>query len=64
VTTAANKTLGPALLPCYRKALEARPNLRGTLVLETRVTADGKLESPKMQSSRLVAKKIDREFRD
>jgi hypothetical protein len=53
VAAAANKALGPALLPCYRKALEARPNLRGTLVLEMRVTADGQVESPRMQMSSL-----------
>lgn len=53
VATAANKALGPALLPCYRKALESRPNLRGTLVIELRVTADGKVDSPRMQMSSL-----------
>jgi hypothetical protein len=53
VATAANKALGPALLPCYRKALESRPNLRGTLVIELRVMADGHIESPKMQMSSL-----------
>jgi hypothetical protein len=53
VATAASKALAPALLPCYRKALEARPNLRGTLVIELRVLADGKVESPRMQMSSL-----------
>jgi hypothetical protein len=53
VTAAANKAFGPALLPCYRKALEARPNLRGTLVLELRVAGDGKIEAPRMQMSSL-----------
>jgi len=53
VANAARKALAPALLPCYRKALEARPNLRGTLVIELRVLADGKIESPRMQMSSL-----------
>jgi hypothetical protein len=53
VASAASKALAPALLPCYRKALEARPNLRGTLVIELRVLADGKIESPRMQMSSL-----------
>jgi hypothetical protein len=53
VASAAGKALVPALLPCYRKALEARPNLRGTLVIELRVLADGKVESPRMQMSSL-----------
>jgi hypothetical protein len=53
VASAASKTLGPALLPCYRKALESRPNLRGTLVIELRVLADGHIESPRMQMSSL-----------
>jgi hypothetical protein len=51
--TTATRSLGPALLPCYQKALQARPNLRGTLVLELRVTSDGRVESPRMQMSSL-----------
>ena len=53
VASAASKALAPVLLPCYRKALEARPNLRGTLVIELRVLADGKVEAPRMQMSSL-----------
>jgi hypothetical protein len=53
VASAANKSLAPALLPCYRKALESRPTLRGTLVLELRVLPDGQVESPRMQMSSL-----------
>jgi hypothetical protein len=53
VASAASKALAPALLPCYRKALESRPNLRGTLVIELRVLADGHIESPRMQMSSL-----------
>jgi hypothetical protein len=53
VTSAASKALVPALLPCYRKALESRPNLRGTLVIELRVLPDGKIEAPRMQMSSL-----------
>jgi hypothetical protein len=53
VAAAVNKALAPALLPCYRKALEARPNLRGTLVLEVRVLSDGRVEAPRMQMSSL-----------
>jgi hypothetical protein len=45
--------LGPILLPCYTKALETRPNLRGTLVLEVRVGSDGRIDSPRMQVSSL-----------
>jgi hypothetical protein len=53
VASAATKALGPALLPCYRKALESRPNLRGTLVIELRILADGKVEAPRMSMSSL-----------
>jgi hypothetical protein len=52
VATAA-RALGPALLPCYEKALQAKPNLRGTLVLDLRVLADGHIESPRMVMSSL-----------
>jgi hypothetical protein len=52
VATAA-RGLGPTLLPCYEKALQSRPNLRGTLVLDVRVLADGRLDSPRMQVSSL-----------
>jgi hypothetical protein len=45
--------LGSSFLPCYQKALESRPNLRGTLVLDVRVLADGRLEGPRMQVSSL-----------
>jgi len=33
----ASTELQPLLLPCYQKALEARPSLRGTLVLGIKV---------------------------
>jgi hypothetical protein len=49
----AARGLGGALLPCYRKALETRPNLRGTLVLDVKVLPDGRIESPRMQVSSL-----------
>lgn len=49
----AARTLGPALLPCYRKALESRPNERGTLVIEMNVRTDGVVESSRMQMSSL-----------
>jgi hypothetical protein len=52
VVTAA-RALGPALLPCYQKALEAKPNLRGTLVLDLRVLGDGRVEAPRMVMSTL-----------
>jgi hypothetical protein len=53
VPDAAVQPLGPTLLPCYTKALEARPNLRGTLVLDVRVASDGRIEAPRMQVSSL-----------
>jgi hypothetical protein len=53
VSDAAVQGLGATLLPCYTKALEARPNLRGTLILEARVGSDGRLEAPRMQVSSL-----------
>jgi hypothetical protein len=49
----AARGLGPTLLPCYQKALQAHPNLRGTLVLDVRVLADGRIDSPRMQVSSL-----------
>jgi hypothetical protein len=49
----AARELGPTFLPCYRKALESRPNLRGTLVIDVRVRPDGRIESPRMQVSSL-----------
>ncbi len=45
--------LGPALLPCYEKALQQRPTLRGTLVLDLRVVGDGRVEAPRMEMSSL-----------
>ncbi len=50
---AAVRPLGAALLPCYQKALEKRPRLRGTLVIEARVTGDGRVEAPRMEMSTL-----------
>jgi hypothetical protein len=49
----AARGLGPSFLPCYEKALQGRPNLRGTLVLDVRVLADGRIDSPRMQVSSL-----------
>jgi hypothetical protein len=49
----AARGLGPSFLPCYEKALQARPNLRGTLILDVRVLADGRIDSPRMQVSSL-----------
>ena len=49
----ATQALGPAILPCYKKALEARPNLRGTLVLDVRVGGDGRIDAPRMEMSSL-----------
>jgi hypothetical protein len=44
---------GPLLLPCYRKALEMRPSLRGTLVLGIRLGPDGSVEESRMELSSL-----------
>jgi outer membrane biosynthesis protein TonB len=41
------------LLPCYQKALEARPSLRGTLVLGIKVGPDGSIEESRMELSSL-----------
>jgi hypothetical protein len=49
----AAKELAPHLLPCYRKALESRPGLRGTLVLGLRLGADGSVEESRMELSSL-----------
>jgi hypothetical protein len=49
----AARALGTTLLPCYQKALERRPSLRGTLVLDVRVLPDGRIEAPRMQVSSL-----------
>jgi hypothetical protein len=49
----AAKELGPHLLPCYRKALEGRPGLRGTLVLGLKVGSDGSVEEARMELSSL-----------
>ena len=45
--------LGPTLLSCYEKALKRRPALRGRLVLDVRVTGDGRIDSPRMEMSSL-----------
>jgi hypothetical protein len=49
----ASAELEPLLLPCYQKALEARPSLRGTLVLGIKVAADGSVEESRMELSSL-----------
>jgi outer membrane biosynthesis protein TonB len=49
----ASTELGPLLLPCYRKALEMRPSLRGTLVLGIKVGPDGSVEESHMELSSL-----------
>jgi len=49
--SASLRQLGPALLPCYDKALAARPNLRGTLVMDLRFTGDGRVESSRTEMS-------------
>lgn len=43
--------LGPQLLPCYRKALETRPTLGGTLVLDVHVGGGGQIDSARMEVS-------------
>jgi outer membrane biosynthesis protein TonB len=45
----ASAELGPLLLPCYQKALEMRPSLRGTLVLGIKVAPDGSVEESRME---------------
>jgi len=49
----ASAELGPLLLPCYQKALEMRPGLRGTLVLGIRLGPDGSVEESRMELSSL-----------
>jgi hypothetical protein len=49
----ASTELGPLLLPCYQKALESRPGLRGTLVLGIKVGPDGSVEESRMELSSL-----------
>jgi len=49
----ASSELQPLLLPCYQKALEARPSLRGTLVLGIKVGPDGSVEESRMELSSL-----------
>jgi len=49
----ASAELGPLLLPCYRKALEMRPSLRGTLVLGIKIGPDGSVEESRMELSSL-----------
>jgi hypothetical protein len=49
----ASTELGPLLLPCYQKALEMRPGLRGTLVLGIKVGPDGSVEESRMELSSL-----------
>jgi hypothetical protein len=49
----ASAELGPLLLPCYQKALEMRPSLRGTLVLGIKVAPDGSVEESRMELSSL-----------
>jgi hypothetical protein len=49
----ASTELEPVLLPCYQKALEARPSLRGTLVLGIKVGPDGSVEESRMELSSL-----------
>ena len=49
----ASTDLGPLLLPCYQKALELRPSLRGTLVLGIKIGPDGSVEESHMELSSL-----------
>jgi len=49
----ASTELGPLLLPCYRKALEMRPSLRGTLVLGIKLGPDGSVEELRTELSSL-----------
>ena len=49
----ASMELGPLLLPCYQKALERRPSLRGTLVLGLKIGPDGSVEESRMELSSL-----------
>lgn len=49
----ASTELGPLLLPCYQKALEMRPSLRGTLVLGIKLGPEGSVEESRMELSSL-----------
>jgi len=49
----ASAELGSMLMPCYQKALEMRPGLRGTLVLGIKIAADGSVEESRMELSSL-----------
>jgi hypothetical protein len=49
----ASTELGPLLLPCYQKALEMRPSLRGTLVLGIKIGPEGSVEESHMELSSL-----------
>ena len=49
----ASAEIGPLLLPCYQKALERRPSLRGTLVLGIKLGPDGSVEESRMELSSL-----------
>jgi hypothetical protein len=51
--TEAARGLGAVVLPCYQKALETRPNLRGTLVVALRVGSDGRIDDPRTELSTL-----------
>ena len=53
VLAKAGAELGPLLLPCYQKALEMRPSLRGTLVLGVKLGPDGSVEESRMELSSL-----------
>jgi hypothetical protein len=51
--TQAARALGADVLPCYQKALESRPNLRGTLVVALRVATDGHVDDAHTELSTL-----------
>ncbi len=53
VLAKASAEIGPLLLPCYQKALERRPSLRGTLVLGIKLGPDGSVEESRMELSSL-----------
>lgn len=46
-------TVAEQAQPCYERALVARPNLRGTLVLSIRIGAGGRVESPHVEMTSL-----------
>lgn len=46
-------SLTATLMPCYRTALAKRPNVRGTLVLALKITADGRIEAAHTEMSSL-----------